>query len=145
MRSNDCTKSSSDGSRHKRFCHPPTPLRCCSGRCLHQARSTCARSMAGKRSPPNQSISRLTSLLDQIASMCRRPRRINSNHTPDGTASGKVRITAQLIDAASDTHIWASTFERDMTDIFALQDDVTVAVVSAIEPKLLQTEIALAA
>src|SRR5438105_5969295 len=60
-------------------------------------------------------------------------------------ASGKVRITGQLIDAVSDTHIWADRFERDMTNIFALQDDVTVAVVSAIEPKLLQTEIALAA
>jgi len=41
-------------------------------------------------------------------------------------------------------HIWADRFERDLTDVFALQDEVTVAVVSAIEPKLLQTEIAMA-
>jgi TolB-like protein len=60
-------------------------------------------------------------------------------------ASGKVRIAGQLIDAVTDTHIWADRFERDMTDVFSLQDEVTVAVVSAIEPKLLQTEIALAA
>jgi adenylate cyclase len=40
---------------------------------------------------------------------------------------------------------WADRFERDLTDIFALQDEVTVAVVSAVQPKLLQTEIAMAA
>jgi adenylate cyclase len=50
-----------------------------------------------------------------------------------------------LIDAATGAHIWADRFERDLTDVFALQDEVTVAVVSAIQPKLLQTEIALAA
>jgi adenylate cyclase len=60
-------------------------------------------------------------------------------------ASGKVRITGQLIDAVTGAHIWADRFERDLTDIFALQDEVTVAVVSAIQPKLLQTEIAMAA
>jgi adenylate cyclase len=59
-------------------------------------------------------------------------------------ASGKVRITAQLIEAATGAHIWADRFERDTTDIFALQDDVTLAVVSAIQPKLFQAEIALA-
>jgi TolB-like protein len=59
-------------------------------------------------------------------------------------ASGKVRITGQLIEAATGAHIWADKFERDMTDIFELQDDVTLAVVSAIQPKLFQAEIALA-
>jgi adenylate cyclase len=59
-------------------------------------------------------------------------------------ASGKVRITGQLIDAVTGAHIWAGRFERDLTDVFTLQDEVTVAVVSAIQPKLLQTEIALA-
>ena len=59
-------------------------------------------------------------------------------------ASGKVRITGQLIEAATGVHIWADRFERDMTDIFALQDEVTLAVVSAIQPKLFQAEIALA-
>jgi adenylate cyclase len=60
-------------------------------------------------------------------------------------ASGKVRIAGQLIDAITGAHIWADMFERDLTDIFALQDEVTVAVVSAIQPKLFQTEIAIAA
>jgi TolB-like protein len=59
-------------------------------------------------------------------------------------ASGKVRIAGQLIDAVTGAHIWADRFERDLTDVFALQDEVAVAVVSAIEPKLLQTEIAMA-
>ena len=59
-------------------------------------------------------------------------------------ASGKVRIAGQLIDAVTGAHIWADRFERDLTDIFALQDEVTVAVVSAIQPKLLQTEIDMA-
>jgi adenylate cyclase len=59
-------------------------------------------------------------------------------------ASGKVRITGQLVDAVTGAHIWADRFERDMADVFALQDEVTVAVVSAIQPKLFQTEIAMA-
>ena len=60
-------------------------------------------------------------------------------------ASRKVRIAGQLIDAATGAHIWADRFERNLTDIFALQDEVTVAVVSAVQPKLLQTEIEAAA
>jgi adenylate cyclase len=58
-------------------------------------------------------------------------------------AAGKVRITGQLIDTVTGAHIWADRFERDLTDVFALQDEVTLAVVSAIQPKILQTEIAL--
>jgi adenylate cyclase len=58
-------------------------------------------------------------------------------------AAGKVRIAGQLIDAVTGAHIWADRFERDLTDVFALQDEVTVAVVSAIQPKIIQTEIAL--
>jgi adenylate cyclase len=60
-------------------------------------------------------------------------------------ASGKVRITGQLIDTVTGAHLWSDRFERDLTDVFALQDEVTVAVVSAIQPKMLQTEIAMAA
>ena len=59
-------------------------------------------------------------------------------------ASGKVRITGQLIDAVTGAHLWADRFERDLIDIFALQDEVTIAVVSAIQPKMLQTEIEIA-
>jgi adenylate cyclase len=59
-------------------------------------------------------------------------------------ALGKVRVTGQLIDAVTGAHIWVDRFERDLTNIFALQDEVTIAVVSAIQPKLVQTEIELA-
>jgi adenylate cyclase len=75
-------------------------------------------------------------------------RRLGVRYVLEGSvrkAAGKVRITGELIDAATGTHIWADRFERDLTDVFALQDEVTVAVVSAIQPKLLQTEIAMAA
>jgi adenylate cyclase len=75
-------------------------------------------------------------------------RRLGVRYVLEGSvrkASGKVRIAGQLIDATTGAHIWADTFERDLTDIFALQDEVTVAVVSAIQPKLLQTEVGLAA
>jgi adenylate cyclase len=72
-------------------------------------------------------------------------RRLGVRYVLEGSvrkAAGKVRITGQLIDAITGAHIWADRFERDLTDVFALQDEVTVAVVSAIEPRLLQTEIA---
>jgi adenylate cyclase len=75
-------------------------------------------------------------------------RRLGVRYVLEGSvrkAAGKGRITGQLIDAVTGAHIWADRFERDLTDVFALQDEVTVAVVSAIQPKLLQTEIALAA
>ena len=74
-------------------------------------------------------------------------RRLGVRYVLEGSvrkASGKVRITGQLIDAVTGTHLWADRFERGLTDIFALQDEVTVAVVSAVQPKLLQTEIAIA-
>ncbi|WP_407154839.1 tetratricopeptide repeat protein [Bradyrhizobium sp. STM 3557] len=74
-------------------------------------------------------------------------RRLGVRYVLEGSvrkASGKVRITGQLIDALTGAHIWADRFERDLTDVFALQDEVTTAVVSAIHPRLLQTEIAMA-
>src|SRR5438477_9610023 len=74
-------------------------------------------------------------------------RRLGVRYVLEGSvrkASGKVRIAGQLIDAVTGAHIWADKFERDLTDIFALQDEVTAAVVCAIQPKLFQTEIAMA-
>jgi len=59
-------------------------------------------------------------------------------------AAGKVRITGQLIDAATGVHLWADRFEGDLSDIFDLQDRMTESVVSAIAPKMFQTEIDLA-
>ncbi len=52
----------------------------------------------------------------------------------------RVRITAQLIDAATSNHIWADRYDGDLTDVFALQDEITEKAVAAIEPKLLEAE-----
>ena len=52
----------------------------------------------------------------------------------------RVRITAQLIDAATGNHIWADRYDGELSDIFALQDEITHKVVAAIEPKLLEAE-----
>ena len=51
-------------------------------------------------------------------------------------AGDRVRITAQLIDTATGAHVWADRFDRRSDDIFALQDDLTLSVVGAIEPSL---------
>jgi adenylate cyclase len=55
-------------------------------------------------------------------------------------AGNKVRITAQLIDSNTDGHVWADRFDRDLEDIFAVQDEVTQKIVSALQVKLSQTE-----
>jgi TolB-like protein len=60
-------------------------------------------------------------------------------------AADKVRITCQLIDATTGMHLWADRYEGDLGDIFALQDEITVNVIAAITPKLLQVEIDLVA
>jgi adenylate cyclase len=52
----------------------------------------------------------------------------------------RVRITAQLIDAQTGSHVWAQRYDGDLTDVFALQDEITQKVVAAIEPKLLEAE-----
>ena len=52
----------------------------------------------------------------------------------------RVRITAQLIDAATNNHIWADRYDGELTDVFALQDEITKKVVAAIEPRLLEAE-----
>jgi tetratricopeptide (TPR) repeat protein len=52
----------------------------------------------------------------------------------------RVRITAQLIDATTGNHIWADRHDGELSDVFALQDEITKKVVSAIEPRLLEAE-----
>jgi adenylate cyclase len=56
-------------------------------------------------------------------------------------SGGRVRITAQLVDAASGGHVWAERYDRDLTDIFAVQDDITANIVTAIGPELTRAEI----
>jgi adenylate cyclase len=56
-------------------------------------------------------------------------------------ADNRVRISGQLVDTTTGAHIWADRFDSALGDIFELQDRVSSAVVAAIEPKLLHTEI----
>jgi adenylate cyclase len=56
-------------------------------------------------------------------------------------AADRVRITGQLIDAATGTHVWAERYDRRLEDIFALQDEITLNFVGAIEPSLRDAEI----
>jgi TolB-like protein len=51
-------------------------------------------------------------------------------------SNDRVRITAQLIDAQSDRHLWSETFDRELTDIFAIQDDISGAIVEALRTTL---------
>src|SRR5436190_9148861 len=55
-------------------------------------------------------------------------------------AGQRVRITSQLIDTATGTHIWAERYDRDLTDIFAVQDDIASRVAAAIEPAMSRAE-----
>ena len=55
-------------------------------------------------------------------------------------AGNRVRITAQLIDAASGGHLWAERYDRDLDDIFAVQDEVTRAIVDALKVRLTPDE-----
>ncbi|MFC1796098.1 tetratricopeptide repeat protein [Pseudomonadota bacterium] len=55
-------------------------------------------------------------------------------------AGGRVRITAQLIDAASDTHLWSETYDREFKDVFAIQDDIAQSIVDALQMTLTPQE-----
>jgi TolB-like protein len=52
----------------------------------------------------------------------------------------RVRITAQLNDVATGSHIWAERYDRDLADVFAVQDEITESIVAAIEPQLYAAE-----
>ena len=52
------------------------------------------------------------------------------------TAGKRIRVSAQLIDAPSRAHLWAQRYDRELEDIFALQDEITEAIVGALEPEL---------
>jgi len=56
-------------------------------------------------------------------------------------AGNRVRLTAQLVEAASGRHVWAERYDRALDDIFAVQDEITLSVVGYIEPNLRQAEI----
>ena len=70
-------------------------------------------------------------------------RQLNVTHVLEGSVrkvGNRVRITAQLIEAATDSHLWAERYDRDLEDIFALQDEISEAIVNALKLKLLPAE-----
>ena len=67
-------------------------------------------------------------------------RELNTAHILEGSvrkAGNKVRITAQLIEARSDTHLWSETYDRTLDDIFAIQDEIALEVVEQLKVTLL--------
>jgi adenylate cyclase len=70
-------------------------------------------------------------------------RELKVGHILEGSvrkAGGRVRITAQLVDGSSNDHIWAERYDRDLSDIFALQAEISEAIVKALKLKLLPEE-----
>lgn len=70
-------------------------------------------------------------------------RELGVTHILEGSvrrAGQRVRINAQLIDATTGSHVWADRYDRDLTDIFAVQDEVTLEIVKALKISLTATE-----
>jgi adenylate cyclase len=70
-------------------------------------------------------------------------RQLKVSHVLEGSvrkAGGKVRITGQLIDGLTGEHIWAERYDRDLNDIFALQDEISEAIVKALKLRLAPEE-----
>lgn len=79
----------------------------------------------------------------QAADVSEIARRLGVSHVLEGSvrkAGGRVRITAQLIDGRSGDHVWAERFDRELTDIFAIQDEISKAIVDALKIRLLPEE-----
>ena len=70
-------------------------------------------------------------------------RQLKVTHILEGSirkSGDRVRVNAQLIDAEAGDHVWADRYDRDLTDIFAIQDEISKAIVSALRVKLLPKE-----
>ena len=70
-------------------------------------------------------------------------RALDVSHVLEGSvrkSGNRVRITAQMIDATTGGHLWADRYDRDLTDIFAIQDEISKAIVAALRVKLLPEE-----
>jgi adenylate cyclase len=70
-------------------------------------------------------------------------RDLKVTHVLEGSvrkAGGRVRINAQLIDGATNNHVWAERYDRDASDIFAIQDEISQAIVKALRLRLLPEE-----
>ena len=79
----------------------------------------------------------------QSVDVCEVAKRLGVSHVLEGSvrkAGQRVRVTAQLIDGSSGGHVWAERYDRDLTDIFAMQDEISEAIVAALRVKLLPAE-----
>jgi adenylate cyclase len=79
----------------------------------------------------------------QSVDVCEVARKLGVSHVLEGSvrkAGGRVRINAQLIDGTSGDHVWAERYDRDLEDIFAIQDEISKAIVRALKLKLLPEE-----
>ncbi len=78
-------------------------------------------------------------LKDKVLSVSEIADRLSVNHVLEGSVrkmNNRVRITAQLIDATTDKHIWSETYDRHLSDIFRIQDEIATAVVGALREEL---------
>ena len=79
----------------------------------------------------------------QAVDVCDVARKLGVSHVLEGSvrkAGGRIRVTAQLIDGGTGGHVWADRYDRDLTDIFAIQDEISKAIVDALKVKLLPDE-----
>jgi adenylate cyclase len=79
----------------------------------------------------------------QSVDVCDVARKLGVSHVLEGSVrkvGNRVRITAQLIDGATGGHLWAERFDRDLTDIFEIQDEISKSIVDALRVKLLPSE-----
>ena len=79
----------------------------------------------------------------QSIDVCAIAGQLGVSHVLEGSvrkAGNRVRINAQLVDGRSGGHIWAERYDRDLTDIFAIQDEITKEIVAALKLKLLPEE-----
>lgn len=79
----------------------------------------------------------------QSADLTEVAKKLGVSHVLEGSvrkAGNRVRITAQLIDGCTGSHVWADRYDRDLTDVFAIQDEISQAIVAALKVKLLPQE-----
>ena len=100
---------------------------------IYQKCPDCSSSRATRRLPTRTRQS-------NVADICRE---LGVRFALEGSirkAGNRVRITAQLIDGATGGHVWADRYDRELADIFAVQDEVTREIVSALAPKLTEAK-----
>jgi TolB-like protein len=88
-----------------------------------------------------------TSVMQYKSGLARNLRKIGEElgvaHVVEGSvqrAANKIRVSAQLIDARNDAHLWAQTYDRDLSDIFAIQSEIAKAIADQLEAKLSPSE-----